>query len=46
MITKRDMRSRIERFQNMKIPVINYGVFISNFYEIKDRALEPFRSIR
>ncbi|MCX7991994.1 MAG: [FeFe] hydrogenase H-cluster maturation GTPase HydF, partial [Proteobacteria bacterium] len=34
MITERDMRSRLEKFQSMGIPTINYGVFISNFYEI------------
>lgn len=45
MITKRDMQSRINKFISMNIPVINYGIFISSFYGINEKSLEPFRSI-
>lgn len=43
MLTRRDMLSRLERFKEMGIPVINYGIFISSFLGIEGRALEPFR---
>lgn len=45
MLTSRDMSSRIEKFKSMGVPFINYGVFISNFYGINEKALEPFRSL-
>ncbi len=42
MLTRRDMMVRIEKFGEKGIQVVNYGVFISGYYNHLERALSPF----
>ena len=45
MIHRREMLSRIEDSQNLKIPITNYGVAISFCQGVLDRVIAPFKEL-
>ncbi len=42
MLTRRDMLARMEKFKKLGIPIINYGVFISGYFNLLERSVSPF----
>jgi predicted GTPase len=42
MLNRQEMCSRLGKAKEMKIPIINYGVFLCFVHGLLDRALEPF----
>ena len=45
MLNEREMKSRIERAVDAKIPITNYGTAIAQVHGILNRSLSPFPDI-
>ena len=45
MLNEREMKSRIERAVDAKIPITNYGTAIAQLHGILKRSLSPFPDI-
>ncbi|MBQ8504100.1 MAG: [Clostridia bacterium] len=45
MINEKEMKSRIEKCVNSKVPIVNYGVAIAHIHGILKRSLEVFPGV-
>ena len=43
MLNEREMKSRINRCIEQKVPIVNYGIAIAKMNGILDRSVEPFK---
>ena len=45
MLNEAEMKNRILRCKEQKVPIVNYGIAIAHMHGILKRSLEPFGDV-